>query len=73
METVTSNYLFQFVVSGIVVLLHLYFISVINPIKKSIERIETEKDKQWDAIGAIEKQLNTLQGEHNERRTKNHE
>lgn len=68
MEIVLQSALFKFVLSGCVVLAQLYLLALIKPIKKSIERIQTEDSKQWDAIGSLEERLCTLQGEHNERK-----
>lgn len=61
MESVFKSPLFQFVFSGLLVVLQLYFISVIKPMKKHI-------DKLFDAVHDIETKLNTLIGEHNERK-----
>ena len=65
METVLRHPLFQFVFSGCLVLLQLYIVSIIKPIKKSIDRIEKTDEKQWETIEKVQKQLDTLQGEHN--------
>ena len=64
METVIRHPLFQFVFSGCVVLLQLYFVSLLKPIKKTLERLDVSINKIWDALGDVEKQLNILQGEH---------
>lgn len=65
METVIRHPLFQFIFSGCVVLIQLYFVSLLKPIKKTLDRLDISINKIWDAVGDVEKQLNTLQGEHN--------
>lgn len=64
LEAVLFHPLFALVCSGCLFLAQLYFVSKIDPIKKSVERVDHENQKQWDAIGAVEKQLNILQGQH---------
>lgn len=64
LEAVLFHPLFALVCSGCLFLAQLYFVSKIDPIKKSVDRVDSDNKKQWDAIGAIEKQLNILQGQH---------
>lgn len=64
METVIRHPLFQFIFSGCVVLIQLYFVSLLKPIKKTLDRLDVSIDKIWDAVGDVEKQLNQLQGQH---------
>ena len=64
METVIRHPLFQFIFSGCVVLIQLYFVSLLKPIKKTLDRLDVSINKIWDTIGEVEKQVNILQGEH---------
>lgn len=63
-EFIVSN-IYQFIFSLLVVISQLYIANKINPIKKSVERLEKSDDKQWERIDTIKESLNTLQGEHN--------
>ncbi len=64
LETVLYHPLFALVCSGCLFFAQLYFVAKIDPMKKSIERVDADNKNQWESIGAVEKQLNILQGSH---------
>jgi tetrahydromethanopterin S-methyltransferase subunit B len=65
LEELISGDLFKYIIYGVIIITQLYIANKVDPIKKSIERIDKNDEKQWQAIDDIRTQLNTLQGEHN--------
>lgn len=65
LEELIGGDLFKYIIYGVIIITQLYIANKVDPIKKSIDRIDKNDEKQWTAIDEIRKQLDTLQGEHN--------
>lgn len=65
LEEFISGDLFKYFFYGVLIIIQLYIANKIDPIKRSIERLEKDAEKQWEVIDDIRESLNRLQGEHN--------
>jgi len=64
LEEYISRNIWQFVGFGVVIIAQLYIANKINPIKKTVGKIESSEEKQWMIIDDMREQLNKLQGAH---------
>lgn len=65
LEELISGDVFKYIIYGIIIIAQLYIANKIDPIKKSLERMEKDSEKQWTAIDELRESHNLLQGEHN--------
>jgi hypothetical protein len=65
LESYIMGNVWQFIGFGIIIIANLYIANKVNPIKKTVEKLEASDLRKWDVIEAVKKQLDILQGEHN--------